>query len=160
MGVRLGGSDCKLNTFLNKVSLYLSTLIGVGRFPYAPGTAGTVVAMLIRWKWTPTWWELLIVFFVGVYITSRAEKVIGTEDPPQVVWDEMLGYFVAMYGFSPKSMVAALVFFRIFDILKGFPISRVEKLRGGWGIMLDDVIAGIESNLLLWAIVSYYGIKA
>ena len=149
-----------MNIYFRKTSVYLSTLFGIGKSPYAPGTVGTIAAMLIRWKWEPSWWELLIIFFVGVYITSEAEKSLRKEDPPQVVWDEMLGYFIAMYGFSPKSMIAALVLFRIFDILKGFPINRIEKLRGGWGIMLDDVVAGIESNLLLWTIVTYYGIKA
>ena len=124
-----------------------------GYTPVAPGTAGSALAFAIYWiipepfSW-PLWLLTLVsLSAVGVYTATLAEKEWG-EDPPKVVIDEIVGYFVAVL-LLPKSifvMAFSFLIFRIFDILKPFPAHRSQRLRGGWGIMADDLIAGLYAN--------------
>jgi phosphatidylglycerophosphatase A len=87
----------------------------------------------------------VVVFFLGVWAAGEAEKFFGRTDPGQVVIDEVAGQmitFLASPGPSWKWLLAGFVLFRIFDVLKPFPAGRAERLPRGWGIMLDDVVAG------------------
>ena len=89
-------------------------------------------------------------FLLGVWSASVLEKDLGP-DPPQVVVDEVVGYWIAMFAL-PRSWalaIAGFFLFRIFDIVKPFPVRRAERLRSGWGIMTDDVLAGVYTNVLL-----------
>ncbi len=118
----------------------------------APGTMGAAVAFLVLWfiKVSPLALLLgtLFLFFVGVWASAEAEKNWGV-DPGRVNIDELVGMMISVL-FLPKNLfiyVAAFIFFRIFDIVKPFPVDKAEQWPSGWGIMLDDAIAGIYANL-------------
>ncbi len=141
--------------------ILISTFFYVGLFPYAPGTAGSIagfiVYVLLMRLLNPYEYIIicLFVFVAGVHYSSRAEKLLKVKDPPPVVIDEVLGYFITMAGgfwlpFSILYAFAGLLLFRVFDILKPFPIRYVdEKMGSGLGIMLDDVVAAIFSAIIL-----------
>jgi phosphatidylglycerophosphatase A len=102
----------------------------------------------------PGWGALLLlVFFVGVRSCRAAEAAHG-KDPGVVVIDEVLGMLVALYLIpnSIPAVAAAFLFFRLFDIVKPFPARLAERARGGWGVMLDDAVAGIYANLAVRAL--------
>lgn len=144
---------------LNKKIPFVARLIATGLFtgysPIAPGTAGSALGLAIffisgagdTYFFIPL---IIITFFIGVITSSILEKSLGS-DPSVVVIDEIVGMWISLL-FLPSNliiMISAFVLFRIFDIIKPFPCRSAEKLKLGWGIMLDDVIAGIYANLLL-----------
>ena len=128
-----------------------------GYFPTAPGTAGTLLAALIYifeyiiFKSNIIISNLIIVIILilpSIRLGDAAEKIFGKKDPSHVVLDEMLGYWVSVLfiPFSWHIVLLAFIMFRIMDIFKPYPIRKFEKLNGGLGIMLDDIIAGIYAN--------------
>jgi len=137
-------------------AVWIATCGGVGYFPVAPGTAGSVVGVVLvaalgRLPVETPWLSVLLggaavgVFILGVWAASQAESFFGRTDPRQVVIDEVAGQmitFLANPAASWKWLLAGFVLFRVFDVLKPFPAGRAERLPGGWGIMLDDVVAG------------------
>ncbi len=132
----------------------LATFLGSGYFPKAPGTAGSFAAILLFWFLPAGQFLfillLIILFFAGVRSAAFVEKAEG-KDPGMVVIDEVVGQGFALL-FVPHTPVffgIAFVFFRIFDIWKPAPVKQLEQLPGGWGIMADDVMAGIYANLLI-----------
>lgn len=144
------------------VVIVIAGTLGSGYFPIAPGTIGAAVAIVGLWFFDMSDWALaggiVFLFFMGVWASTQAEKIWGA-DPGRVNIDEVVGMMTGVI-FLPKSWTtyaAAFVLFRIFDISKPFPVNRAERLPAGWGIMLDDVIAGIYANVaaqvlfrLLW----------
>lgn len=133
--------------------------------PGAPGTAGTLAALpaVLLVHVAGPWAGLLIVLsFVGmaVWAAGTAERVLGRTDPGEVVSDEVAGFMVTMYllPFSWPSLVAGFALFRLLDILKPFPIRRLERIPGGGGVILDDVAAGILANLVLRAAGALLGV--
>jgi phosphatidylglycerophosphatase A len=134
-----------------------------GRAPIAPGTAGSAVTA-IAWFFfggdlTPmAWIALLAVVTAVAVVTAGAEaRALGREDPGPVVIDEAAGFLFTV-AFLPHGLwmtLAAFVLFRILDILKPPPARQLEALHGGWGIVLDDVAAGIMGNLLLHAALAF-----
>lgn len=130
---------------------------GSGLSPKAPGTAGTVVAVplyfLIAQLSLPIYSTVvLIAAVVGIYLCGKSSNQLGVLDHPGIVWDEFVGYWVAMWALPISAiwMVAGFVLFRIFDIFKPWPISWVDRnIHGGWGIMLDDILAGIATCAIL-----------
>jgi phosphatidylglycerophosphatase A len=150
---------------MNKFSVFITTLFGVGFFPKAPGTAGTFFAMIIYYitavvlniDFAIIYISLLFITFASVYLIYKAENVLG-HDSPKIVIDELIGYFVAVI-LLPKTLIvifAAFIIFRFFDIKKPEPVNVSQKLPGGWGVVIDDVIAGIYTNLVLQIIVIIY----
>jgi len=143
----------------NKTHITLSriaTLGPIGHIPVAPGTFGTLIALLALFFLRPTFPAMLmmtiVTFILGIFSAQSAEAVLGKDDPGQVVIDEVAGYFVTMLFFDPNvvNLVISFFLFRFFDIVKPPPIRHIEKkFKGGLGIMLDDVIAGAFSALLL-----------
>ncbi|MBN2356222.1 phosphatidylglycerophosphatase A [candidate division KSB1 bacterium] len=130
-----------------------SSTFGSGFFPVAPGTIGAAIAVAGLWFVELSTWMLsgciVILFFLGVWASTRVEKIWGA-DPGRVNLDEVVGMMVSVL-FLPKTLTmyaGAFLFFRIFDIAKPFPVNRAERLRAGWGIMMDDLIAGIYANLI------------
>ncbi|MCK5052060.1 MAG: phosphatidylglycerophosphatase A [Candidatus Cloacimonetes bacterium] len=150
---------------MNKFSEYISTLFGIGYFPKAPGTAGTLFAAIVYFalpdQWFGSWQNsslALIVILVGSIIStvfiSKAEERLG-HDNSKIVLDEFWGYFIAVL-YLPKTLVviaAAFVLFRIFDILKPEPVNVLQKLHKGWGVMADDIMAGIYANVVLQIVI-------
>ncbi len=133
----------------------IATGLFTGYFPIAPGTAGSALSLAIffisgignTYYFIPL---IILIFFIGVITSSVLEKSFGN-DPSVVVIDEFVGMWISLL-FLPSNliiMISAFVLFRIFDIVKPFPCRKAEKLKLGWGIMLDDVIAGIYANLVL-----------
>lgn len=144
---------------------WIATVGGAGYFPYGPGTVGSavgigLVALFESIPLTPAWGTALlgltatVLFFIGVRAAGISERIFGCTDPGRVVIDEVVGQMVAFLirpHPSWKLLLAGFGLFRIFDILKPFPAGRAERLSGGWGIMVDDVIAGVYAMLLVAA---------
>jgi len=146
---------------LNPWTRLLATGFFSGYVPVAPGTAGTAAAMvpyLVAGYHTPGFgalpWVLFLVLITGVavYAASAGEDAWGP-DPGPVVIDEFVGFYVtvAFLPLSPAIGVAGFFIFRVLDILKPPPVRASEKLPRGWGVVMDDVIAGIYGNLLIRA---------
>ena len=153
---RKPGADAQIRT-RPKAIVFLATLGPIGYSPLAPGTAGSLAALplcglisLMRFGLALT----VVVVLVGlaVWIAHAAEKAIARNDPPEVVIDEVCGMMVALLGlpFTPGWVIGGFALFRLFDIVKPFPIRWVDRrVPGGWGIMLDDIIAGVLANGVL-----------
>ncbi|MDP2972326.1 MAG: phosphatidylglycerophosphatase A [Deltaproteobacteria bacterium] len=141
---------------MNRFFLFFSTGFGVGYSPIAPGTLGTLVAIPLYYflsAISSPLYEITLIafFFLTVWISERAENYFGKKDDPRIVIDEMMGFFIAMLWVTktPFSILVGFILFRFFDIFKPFPIRRFEKVRGGFGVVLDDVMAGIFANVIL-----------
>lgn len=142
---------------MSRLAVLVSTFGYVGFFPVAPGTAGSFAALalyaVLRWVGEPGFEAVAIVavFAVGVWASTRAETLLGTEDPGPVVIDEVLGMLMTLGGMplSLTGVAVGFVLFRVFDVVKPFPARRLERAPGGWGIMLDDAMAGIYGHLVL-----------
>jgi phosphatidylglycerophosphatase A len=132
-----------------------------GYIPFASGTFGSLAALfiyLIPGFENPTILLSLISFFtvIGIPIGSKFEKAYG-KDPAECTIDEFVGTWIALL-FIPKTFLyvfGAFFIWRILDIVKPFPARQIEKLRGGWGIMLDDVISGIYSLIIIHIVVFF-----
>jgi phosphatidylglycerophosphatase A len=123
---------------------------GSGLSPKAPGTVGTLAAipfyLLISSLPLALYIAVLIVTFaVGVYLCDKTSKDLGVHDHPGIVWDEFVGYWITMLA-APAGwlwIVVGFLWFRLFDVLKPWPINWLDaKVEGGFGIMIDDVLAG------------------
>lgn len=124
---------------------------GAGRAPLAPGTFGTLVGIpfYLMLNSLPVWQYLAVcavLFSVGIWLCGAAARTLGVHDHPGIVWDEIVGYLVTMTA-APAGWLWVLIgfaLFRIFDILKPWPIRAIDRhVQGGLGIMLDDLLAGI-----------------
>ncbi len=143
---------------MNRLILVMATGFGVGYSPVLPGTLGTILAIpiyLFLSEILSPLYELTLVgyFFLSVWISERAEQMFGKKDDRRIVVDEMMGFFLTMLWLKKSfyMIVSGFILFRFFDILKPFPIRRLEKRwRGGYGVVLDDVVAGIYANILLY----------
>jgi phosphatidylglycerophosphatase A len=140
----------------------ISTCLGIG---YTPKGGGTVAAFVCCIAWYLAWRggnehflgqasAILIVFAIGVYTAGQVEAGWG-KDSYRVVIDEVAGMGITLFAIPDtwQYVGIGLVLFRFFDIAKPLFIRKMEKLRGGWGVMLDDVLAGVYANLLLQIVV-------
>jgi phosphatidylglycerophosphatase A len=145
--------------------LFLAFGFGSGLVPRAPGTAGTAAAIpLYLWfSQYPLTIYLALVFLVsitGVWICQKASARLGAHDHPGIVWDEFAGFLVTMIPASASWIwvVAGFVLFRVFDIWKPWPISWADReLKGGLGIMLDDLLAGGVAAVILFIVIGLVG---
>ena len=137
--------------------LFLSSGGFIGNIPFAPGTFGSLLGLPLcfllskvnLWVSIPF---LLIFVALAVWVCDKAQQLIQVKDPGCIVIDEISGMMVSLAGipFNPISAVAGFVIFRLLDIFKPFPIRAIEKkMSGGAGIVLDDIAAGIISNIIL-----------
>lgn len=134
-----------------------STLLGVGFIPIAPGTIASFLTAaaykfyLFRLTWP--WYILLMiaVFITGALASSKYAKTINKKDPGTAVIDEVLGQLIPLLLLPPEwvLIIAAFILFRFFDILKPLFIKKMESFPWGWGIMLDDVLAGIYTGIII-----------
>lgn len=129
----------------------MSLGFGAGLVPFAPGTMGTVVGVVfyICLQHLPLPWYILtvaVLFILGVWSCGITARAIGVHDHPTIVWDEIVGFLVAMTA-APTGwgwILLGFALFRLFDIVKPWPIWFIDTyVRGGLGIMLDDLLAGI-----------------
>jgi phosphatidylglycerophosphatase A len=135
----------------------LATFFGAGYFPIAPGTLTSAIIVLLykfflhELSW-PIYLSLFFVLFVlGVWTSDITSQILKKEDPRTVVIDEAAGQFIALFLLSPQWTLCAASFFlfRFFDIIKPFPIRKVETFPRGFGIMLDDIVAAIFAGILI-----------
>jgi phosphatidylglycerophosphatase A len=147
-------------SFLNRLFLLLATGFGVGYSPIAPGTLGTLIAIPIYFFLSnipSPLYEITLVgfFFLSVWISENAETFFRKKDDQRIVIDEIVGFLVTMLWVQKtiRFVIIGFFLFRFFDILKPFPIRRLEKkLKGGYGVVLDDVMAGVYANITLQVI--------
>lgn len=145
--------------FNNRFSMAIATGGYVGRFPFAPGTVGSLIGLPIAYLLVYLHWSVailvtLILTAIAIWAADRAEHQLGTKDPGCIVVDEIAGMVVALLlmPFTLKSAIAGFLLFRIFDIIKPPPARQLERrLKGGWGIVLDDIVAGMMANIVLRA---------
>lgn len=130
---------------------------GTGLMPFAPGTFGSLLGVLLFWFMAPMGAipyaaVVLVLFLAGIFICGQTARDVGATDPGFIVYDEVVGFLVAMYLLPAdfRWIAAGFVIYRIFDIWKPFPIHYVESHLGlGSGIMTDDVIAGLYTLAVL-----------
>ena len=135
---------------------FLAFGLGSGAAPWAPGTVGTAAAVIPYLLWiqflSPVWFIglLLVTFIIGVWLCERTSEDLGVHDHSGIVWDEFVGYWLTMF-LAPQGWELALVgfvLFRFFDVLKPWPVKWADRrVAGGFGIMVDDVLAGVYAWL-------------
>ena len=153
------------------VALAISTF-GVGYLPLAPGTWGSLVAVGIFLGFTQIFRgnalvavvvvSIVVVTFAGIWAASRTEALSNRKDPSKVVVDEVAGQLISLFPltlFTHWSIVAVIIsfiLFRFFDIVKPYPARRLEALKGGFGIMCDDLIAGVYAAAITSIVVAVF----
>ena len=145
------------------VALSIATAFGVGYVPFAPGTFGSAIGLAI-WALLPASpaahaAAILVMFAVGAWCGTVAERHFGGTDPGPVVIDEVMGMLLTlfMHPVGWRGAVAGFFLFRAFDVLKPYPADRLEQLPGGLGVMADDAMAAVYANLALWAAIAALG---
>ena len=158
----------------SKIAWLIATVGGIGKFPVGPGTVGTIPGVILWWLTTllPDSYSLLtiiiiqlglfvLIFFIGLWSSTIAEKVIGKKDPSEVVIDEAVSPLITFLGIAAFSWEIAIIGFvlnRIFDIWKPYPINRLQDFKSGWGIMIDDVASAIVSAVFLRVIIYFFAL--
>jgi phosphatidylglycerophosphatase A len=142
------------------IARLIATFFYVGYFPYAPGTLGTLAAVPLYYIVSGLPYYLYIPFtlifvILSVWAAGVAEGIFGEKDPGLIVADEVSGYLVTMIlvPFSLTNLVIGFFLFRFFDIVKPPPARQAERLSGGLGVVMDDVMSGIYANIVLQIIV-------
>lgn len=136
-------------------ALAIATMFGAGRSPFAPGTAGTLAALPFAWlagRWLPPWGFAAVTLglaALAVWSAGAAARQMGRHDPGAVVIDEAAGLFVTLLfmDIGVFTLAAGFLLFRAMDVLKPPPARVCERLPGGWGIVTDDLVAGLYANL-------------
>ena len=128
---------------------FVATFFYLGKLPFAPGSWGSLGALLL-WLLLPVTFSvhlsvIVMLFILGVYSSNKMAKYLDDHDPSEVVIDEVVGMGISLFMLPHNFWLYLLAFilFRVFDILKPSLIYRIQNLSGGWGIMLDDVLAGL-----------------
>lgn len=146
---------------LNHWSLWVATGGGLGLLPHAPGTWGSIGAIFVYLLlcWLP-WWAYSVIFtallLLGTAATAQAGQRLPEHDDSRIVIDEILGMLLTLVWLpqTAAGLASGLILFRVFDILKPFPIRTIDRrLHNAWGVMLDDLLAGLfaaVAGLLLW----------
>ena len=138
---------------MNTLSMIFSTFFGTGFFPVAPGTAASFLTMLLfklglyRLSWPFQALIVVVLFIAGGAASTRYARLLNRKDPGRIVIDETCGQLIALFLVTPgwKELLLAFFLFRIFDIIKPYPIRKLEAIPHGWGIMADDVGAGLAA---------------
>jgi len=141
----------------NSIALYLATGCKSGYAPVAPGTAGSLAALLPCWVLSLLPLSVSVIFLVAfivlaVWAAELAENMLGQKDPGCIVIDEFAGMMITLIGihFTWQSALAGFLIFRVMDILKPFPIRYLERtIPGGAGVVMDDVAAGVAAHIVL-----------
>lgn len=154
-----------MKSFRQKALLVCATGVGAGYFPRMPGTMGTIVAVPFSLglnRVAASHFALAVVILIAailfaVWSADEAAKILKQKDPQRVVIDEIVGFLLANF-LAPSGAAALLcsfLLFRFFDIVKVFPIDRIERLPGGAGIVLDDVMAGLYALISLRVLLGF-----
>ena len=149
---------------MTRLAVFVATVGYSGYFPVAPGTVGSAAGLVF---YLLVWWSqsvvvevglIVVLFLVGIWAGTTAERYFGGIDPGPIVIDEVVGMLITL-AFIPVGLSGALVgffMFRVFDVIKPYPAGRLERLHGGLGVMADDAMAAVYANLslraVLWAL--------
>ena len=149
---------------MTRLAVFVATVGYSGYFPIAPGTVGSAAGLVF---YLLVWWSqsvvvevglIVVLFLVGIWAGTTAERYFGGIDPGPIVIDEVVGMLITL-AFIPVGLSGALVgffMFRVFDVIKPYPAGRLERLHGGLGVMADDAMAAVYANLslraVLWAL--------
>ena len=147
-----------------KILLLIATFFNVGKFPKAPGTFATLatIPLFILMSRLPDVIYMMLTFgivILGIFAAQAFEAVSPEHDSKEIVIDEVAGFLItmALVPCTIKSVAVGFVFFRLFDIFKPWPISALDKkVKGGVGVMVDDVAAGIAASVMMQVILTYY----
>ncbi|MEK6776421.1 MAG: phosphatidylglycerophosphatase A [bacterium] len=142
---------------MDRIILFFASGFFSGYAPLASGTVGTLVGIAIYILLNQLPLKLygiltLVIVIFGIWLSYRAEAILGEKDSGVIVIDEIAGFLVTMFALPMtwQTMAIGFFMFRAFDIFKPFPIRRIDqRLPGGWGVMLDDVLAGVYANLTI-----------
>ena len=138
-------------------SKILATFFGIGFFPLAPGTLTSLVVVILyklflsNLSWPVYLLIFLCLFFIGVFVATEYSSELGEKDPRKIVIDEACGQLLVLFQLSTSWFLLLLGFFlfRLFDIIKPYPIRKIENLKKGWGIMTDDVVAALYAIIII-----------
>lgn len=140
---------------MQRLALLIATVGGIGHAPLAPGTvasAATAVALGLLPASRPALVMLVVaVIVVGTWAAQDAERSLGGKDPGAIVIDEVAGMAVSVIALplTPAVLLAGFLLFRVFDVVKPYPANALQRLRGGVGVMIDDLVAGLYALVLL-----------
>lgn len=151
-----------MSKVLNAVILFIAEGAYSGKSPFAPGTAGTIVGVLLYWglkNVSPYHYIALtcLLCIVGTWAAGRAEVLLAKRDSPSIVIDEIAGYLISMFMVPGgwRYIIAGFFLFRMFDVLKPWPLYDLQNVHGGIGVMLDDIGAGVYTNILLQIVIYF-----
>ena len=140
---------------MDRIALALATALGAGYAPFAPGTVGSAAGLVLWWLIPASaslqFLTIVVVFALGSWSGSVAERHFRATDPSEAVLDEVLGMLITLF-MNPVGWIGALMgflLFRVADIIKPYPANKLEALHGGVGIMADDAMAAVYANLAL-----------
>ena len=136
---------------------------GSGLSRFAPGTFGTLAAiplylLLVKLSWPMYAWLVFIAFIVGVKLCDVTGGRLGVHDYGGIVWDEFVGFWITLFliSFTWQNVIIGFFVFRFFDIIKPYPIALLDKkVSGGFGVMIDDVLAGVYAWLVMLVVDKY-----
>lgn len=142
---------------LKKLYLLIATVFGIGYLPIMPGTYCSLFCCIIYYFFINNLiliYKVLILFllfFIGIYVSGKVERIIGSKDPRIIVIDEFVGQMIPLFISNDNFYyyIFSFIFFRVLDVFKPFPIKRIEGMKGGLSVVLDDVIAGFYVFILL-----------
>ena len=149
---------------LRRLGVFVATCAHVGYAPVAPGTFGSLLALVLYYvirRQQSTAIELgaiAVIAVIGLWSATEAEHHFGGIDPGPVVIDEVVGMLItlALHPVNIWGAITGFFIFRVLDIVKPWPARRLELLPGGFGVVLDDMMAGIYGNLIVWGLVSLF----
>jgi len=147
---------------LRRLGVFVATCAHVGYAPVAPGTFGSLLALVLYYlirRQQSTAIELgaiAVIVIIGLWSATEAEHHFGGIDPGPVVIDEVVGMLItlALHPVNIRGAIVGFFIFRVLDIVKPWPARRLELLPGGFGVVLDDVMAGVYGNVIVWGLVS------
>jgi len=148
----------------DKIVKMFATWFYIGNFPVAPGTAASAVGAIMALICSPSIFlyiiVLLIVTILGFMVSGRMEAVLDQKDPGCIVIDEVAGIMLALFllPLTPVVVFTAFFLFRAFDMFKIYPVNKFEQLEGSTGVMMDDIFAGIYTNIVMHIAVRWAGI--
>ena len=158
-----------MNVLTVQIKKLITTFLYIGYLPLIPGTFGSLAGLLIYYFLKGNFYILILfhclILISGFLLSGKTAKLFSHPDPPQIVIDEINGMFICFLGLlpgqigeSPDRLILSLGFiiFRILDVLKPFPANRFHRLGGSLGIMGDDIVAGVYTNIILRLILFFY----
>lgn len=146
---------------MNNIAKFVASFFYAGYFPLAPGTFASFLGLCLYQIFYHDITAYVLIFVgicaLGFLTGDRAERAAGEKDPSFVVIDEVAGAMIAffMLPLTPQVMITAFFLFRAFDMFKIYPANRMEGLKGGTGIMMDDIVAGIYTNAIMHTVLTW-----